>query len=91
MKFHLVIPPWRGVTSDNKERVVEVVVGGGEALGVYREKSRGAAKGGRRVLCYVQGSRRRKKKRMEAAIPRRLWDPGIKSVFQDNTLRARWF
>ncbi|GKD16193.1 retrotransposon gag protein [Tanacetum coccineum] len=75
--------------SDNKERVVEVVVGGGEALGVYREKSRGAAKGERRVLCYVQGSRRRKKKKMEAAIQRRLWDPGIKSVFQDNTLRAR--
>ncbi|GJS11999.1 hypothetical protein Tco_0368795 [Tanacetum coccineum] len=80
-----------GEFSDNKERVVEVVVGGGEALGVYREKSRGAAEGGRRVLCYVQGSRRRKKKKMEAAIQRRLWDPGIKSVFQDNTLRARWF
>ncbi|GJZ66429.1 hypothetical protein Tco_0623125 [Tanacetum coccineum] len=27
----------------------------------------------------------------EAKIQRRLWDPGIKSVFQDNTLRARWF
>ncbi|GJR03655.1 hypothetical protein Tco_0526639 [Tanacetum coccineum] len=80
-----------GEFSDNKERVVEVVVGGGEALGVYREKSRGAAEGGRRVLCYVQGSRRRKKKKMEAAIQRRLWDPEIKSVFQDNTLRARWF
>ncbi|GJR93644.1 hypothetical protein Tco_0265818 [Tanacetum coccineum] len=38
--------------SDNKERVVEVVVGGGEALGVYREKSHGAAEGKRRVLCY---------------------------------------
>ncbi|GKB69500.1 hypothetical protein Tco_0930912 [Tanacetum coccineum] len=30
-----------------------------------------------------------KKKKMDAAIQRRLWDPGIKSVFQDNTLRAR--
>ncbi|GKF81607.1 hypothetical protein Tco_0240209, partial [Tanacetum coccineum] len=30
-----------------------------------------------------------KKKKMEAAIQRRLWDPGIKSAFQDNTLRAR--
>ncbi|GJX03143.1 hypothetical protein Tco_0189059 [Tanacetum coccineum] len=30
-----------------------------------------------------------KKKKMEAVIQRRLWDPGIKSVFQDNTLRAR--
>ncbi|GKE81990.1 conserved oligomeric Golgi complex subunit 4 [Tanacetum coccineum] len=72
----------------NKERVVEVVVGGGEALGVYREKSRGVAEDGRRVLCYVQGSIRRKKKNMETANQRRLWDPGIKSVFQDNTLRA---
>ncbi|GJX62434.1 hypothetical protein Tco_0295334 [Tanacetum coccineum] len=30
-----------------------------------------------------------KKKKMEAVIQRRLWDPRIKSVFQDNTLRAR--
>ncbi|GJZ77616.1 leucine-rich repeat domain, L domain-like protein [Tanacetum coccineum] len=29
-----------------------------------------------------------KKKKMEAVIQRRLWDPKIKSVFQDNTLRA---
>ncbi|GKE46774.1 hypothetical protein Tco_1478032, partial [Tanacetum coccineum] len=28
------------------------------------------------------------KKRMEAAIQRRLWDPEIKSAFQDKTLRA---
>ncbi|GKE66505.1 hypothetical protein Tco_1520666, partial [Tanacetum coccineum] len=39
-------------------------------------------------MCYVQGSKRLKKKQMEAAIQRRLWDPGIKSAFQDNTLRA---
>ncbi|GJS48645.1 hypothetical protein Tco_0598766 [Tanacetum coccineum] len=65
---------------DNKECVVEVVVGGGEALGVYREKSRGAAEGGRRALCYVQNSGRRKKKKMEAAIQKRLWDPEIKSI-----------
>ncbi|GJS34181.1 reverse transcriptase [Tanacetum coccineum] len=25
------------------------------------------------------------------AMQRRLWDPGIKSAFQDDTLRARWF
>ncbi|GJY42611.1 hypothetical protein Tco_0430824 [Tanacetum coccineum] len=55
---------------------------------VYRVKSRGAAKGGRRVLCYVQGSGRRKKKQIEAAIQRRLWDTGIKSDIQGNTLRA---
>ncbi|GJZ88255.1 hypothetical protein Tco_0660037 [Tanacetum coccineum] len=24
-------------------------------------------------------------------LERRLWDPGIKSAFQDNTLRTRWF
>ncbi|GJS60498.1 hypothetical protein Tco_0655282 [Tanacetum coccineum] len=80
-----------GEFSENKKSVIEVVMGGGEALGVYREKSRGAAEGGRRVLCYVQGSKRLKKKKMEAAIQRRLWDPGIKSAFQDNTLRAMWF
>ncbi|GJZ70116.1 hypothetical protein Tco_0633666 [Tanacetum coccineum] len=75
---------------ENKKSVIEVVMGGGEALGVYHEKSHGAAEGGRRVLCYVQGSKRLKKKNMEAAIQRRLWDPRIKSAFQDNTLRARW-
>ncbi|GKA13563.1 hypothetical protein Tco_0693209 [Tanacetum coccineum] len=32
-----------------------------------------------------------KKKKMEATIQRRIWDPGIKSDFQDNNLRARWF
>jgi hypothetical protein len=32
-----------------------------------------------------------KKKKMEAAIQRRLWDPGIKSAFHDNTLRVSWF
>nr|GEY57788.1 retrotransposon-related protein [Tanacetum cinerariifolium] len=67
-----------GEFSDNKECVIEVVVGGGEALGVYREKSRGAAEGGRRGLCYVQDSGRLKKKKMEVAIQRRLWDPKIK-------------
>ncbi|GJT77781.1 retrotransposon gag protein [Tanacetum coccineum] len=75
--------------SENKKSVIEVVMGGGEALGVYREKSRGAVEGGRKVLCYVQGSKRLKKKKMDAAIQRRLWSPGIKSAFQDNTLRVR--
>nr|GEV80607.1 retrotransposon-related protein [Tanacetum cinerariifolium] len=32
-----------------------------------------------------------KKKKMKAAIQRRLWDPEIKSDFKDNTLRAMWF
>ncbi|GKD02639.1 hypothetical protein Tco_1177613, partial [Tanacetum coccineum] len=79
----------------SKEFVIKVLEGrdiSGESLvvclkWVYRKKSRGAAEDGRRVLCYVW----RKKKTMEAAIQRRLWDPGIKSTFQDNTLRARWF
>ncbi|GJZ44662.1 hypothetical protein Tco_0591917 [Tanacetum coccineum] len=61
--------------------VVEVVMGGGKAFGVYREKSHGATEGGRSVLCYVQRSGRLKKKRLEAAIQKRLWDPGIKSAF----------
>ncbi|GKA12843.1 hypothetical protein Tco_0692389 [Tanacetum coccineum] len=80
-----------GEFSENKKSVTEVVMGGGEALGVYREKSHGATEGERRVLSYVQGNKRLKKKKMEAAIQRRSWDPGIKSAFQDNTLRARWF
>ncbi|GJS21131.1 hypothetical protein Tco_0449763 [Tanacetum coccineum] len=80
-----------GIDEVSSARLTEVVMGGGEALGVYREKCRGIAEGGRRVLCYVQGNKRLKKKKMEAAIQRRLWDPGIKSAFQDNTLRARWF
>ncbi|GJY97903.1 hypothetical protein Tco_0514813 [Tanacetum coccineum] len=36
-----------GEFSENKKSVIEVVMGGGEALRVYREKSRGAAKDGR--------------------------------------------
>ncbi|GJU86811.1 hypothetical protein Tco_1294357 [Tanacetum coccineum] len=78
-----------GEFSKNKESVIEVVMGGGEAFGVYCEKIRGATEGEGKVLCYVQGSGRLKKKKLEAAIQRRLWDPGIKSVFQDNTLGAR--
>ncbi|GKD17642.1 hypothetical protein Tco_1206800 [Tanacetum coccineum] len=42
------------------------------------------AEGGRRALCYVQDSGRRKKKKMEAEIQRRLWDPGIKIVFRQH-------
>ncbi|GKD30598.1 hypothetical protein Tco_1241376, partial [Tanacetum coccineum] len=53
---------------DNKESVVEVVVGGGGALEVNCEKSRGAAKGRRMVLCYVQDKGRRKTKKMKSAI-----------------------
>ncbi|GJR66174.1 hypothetical protein Tco_0012239 [Tanacetum coccineum] len=30
-----------------------------------------------------------KKKKMEAVIQRRIWDPGIKIIFLDNTLRTR--
>ncbi|GJY96491.1 hypothetical protein Tco_0513401 [Tanacetum coccineum] len=33
-----------GEFSENKKSVIEVVMGGGEALGVYREKSRGQRK-----------------------------------------------
>ncbi|GJW89090.1 hypothetical protein Tco_0164430 [Tanacetum coccineum] len=134
------VPSKFGEFSENKESVEEVVVGGGETLGVdeyesnkvilvlkdgcgefddsldeinlglseefviralegrdvFSEKSREvfsvtpwATEGGRRVLCYVQGNVRRKNIKMEAAIQRRLWDPGIKSVFQNNTLRTR--
>ncbi|GJV97568.1 plastidic glucose transporter 4 [Tanacetum coccineum] len=44
---------------------------------VYHEKSHGAAER-RRVLCYVQGKARRKKKKAKAAIQRRSWDPGLR-------------
>ncbi|GJW18290.1 hypothetical protein Tco_0025726, partial [Tanacetum coccineum] len=89
LQSELPLPKIKGsLEADEDIGIEEVVMGGGEALGVYREKSRGAAEGGRRVLCYVEGSKRLKKKKMEAAIQRRLWDPGIKSAFQDNTLRA---
>ncbi|GJW69849.1 hypothetical protein Tco_0126766 [Tanacetum coccineum] len=62
------------------------------------------AEGGRIVLCYVQGSGRRKRKKgVGCGSGRqenygsgrrdcgriRTWDPKIKRVFQDNTLRTR--
>ncbi|GJS69746.1 hypothetical protein Tco_0702587 [Tanacetum coccineum] len=62
------------------------------------------AEGGRMVLCYVQGSGRRKRKKGVGCGSRRqenygsgrrdcgrirIWDPRIKRVFQDNTLRTR--
>ncbi|GJW28816.1 hypothetical protein Tco_0045691 [Tanacetum coccineum] len=86
---------YEDIVLNDKEFVIKVLEGrdiSGESLvvclkWVYRKKSRGAAEDGRMVLCYV----RRKKKTMEAAIQRRLWDPRIKSTFQDNTLRERWF
>ncbi|GJY43250.1 hypothetical protein Tco_0431463 [Tanacetum coccineum] len=56
-------------------------------LWVYREKGRGVVEGGR-VLCDVQVNGRRKKKKMKSSIQERLWDPGIKSDFHDNTLRV---
>ncbi|GJZ80469.1 hypothetical protein Tco_0645463 [Tanacetum coccineum] len=64
------------------------------------------AKGGRMVLCYVQGSGRRKRKKGVGCGSRRqenygsgrrdcdrirIWDSEIKRVFQDNTLRIKWF
>nr|GEX66400.1 hypothetical protein [Tanacetum cinerariifolium] len=76
-----------GELTENKKSVVEVVMGGGEALRVYREKSRGVTEGERRVLCYVQGSKRLKKKKIEAQ--RRLWDPRIKSAFLRQYLEGK--
>ncbi|GJY32566.1 hypothetical protein Tco_0880670 [Tanacetum coccineum] len=137
--------------SENKKSVKEVVVGGGETLGVDQDESnrvilvlmdRGgefddsldeinqviseefvirvlegrdvsgevfsvtpwAAEGGRMVLCYVRCSGRQKRKkgvgcgsgRQENYGSRRrvccrikIWDPGIKRVFQANTLRTK--
>nr|GEV09272.1 hypothetical protein [Tanacetum cinerariifolium] len=62
------------------------------------------AEGGRMVLCYVQGRRRQKRKKgVGCGSGRqenhrsgrrdcdriRIWDPRIKRVFHDNTLRTR--
>nr|GEW22938.1 hypothetical protein [Tanacetum cinerariifolium] len=64
------------------------------------------AEGDRMVLCYVQGNGRRKRKKGVGCSSGRqenhgsgrrncgrimIWDPRIKRVFQDNTLRTRWF
>ncbi|GJT85073.1 hypothetical protein Tco_1066790 [Tanacetum coccineum] len=75
---------------DEVSSVIDCVIHIGESNEVRSKKSRGAAEGGRRALCYIQDSGRRKKKKMEAEIERRLWDPEIKIVL-DNTLRTRWF
>nr|GFB05419.1 hypothetical protein [Tanacetum cinerariifolium] len=86
-----VVVKHMGLMSLREEFVFRVL----EGRDVSDEKSREvfsvtphATKGRRRVLCYVQGNGRRKKKKMEAAYQRRLCDLGIKSVFQNNTLRA---
>ncbi|GJU88415.1 hypothetical protein Tco_1300838 [Tanacetum coccineum] len=83
-----------GEFSENKKSVIEVVMGGGEALGVYREKSRGAAKDGRRVLCYVPRLSKTVEEAKDGGFAFRREDygiPEIKSAFQDNTLREMWF
>ncbi|GJT54626.1 hypothetical protein Tco_0989680 [Tanacetum coccineum] len=56
----------------------------GESNEARSKKSRGVAEGERRALCYVQDNGSRKKKKMEAEIHRRLWDPGIKIVFRQH-------
>ncbi|GJV48080.1 hypothetical protein Tco_1438292 [Tanacetum coccineum] len=52
-----------GEFSENKKSVIEVVMGGGEALGVYREKSRGVAKDGRRVIVITSKAAKAEEKR----------------------------
>ncbi|GJV83040.1 hypothetical protein Tco_1522938 [Tanacetum coccineum] len=64
------------------------------------------AEGERMMLCYVQGSGRRKRKKGVGCGSGRqknygsgrqdcgritIWDPRIKRVFQDNALKTRWF
>ncbi|GJZ09055.1 hypothetical protein Tco_0543338 [Tanacetum coccineum] len=66
---------------DEVSSAIDCVIHIGESNEVRGKKSRGVAEGERRALCYVQDSGRRKKKKMEAEIQRRLWDPGIKIVF----------
>nr|GEX60461.1 putative reverse transcriptase domain-containing protein [Tanacetum cinerariifolium] len=56
---------------DDVSSAIDYVIHISESNEVRSKKSRGAAKGGRMALW-------RKKKKMEAEIQRRLWDPGIK-------------
>ncbi|GJS38737.1 hypothetical protein Tco_0563780 [Tanacetum coccineum] len=101
--------PYQGVGGSPKEASWEWMLDSHTpwAAGVGRRKS---------LKCYVQGSRRRMKKkgvdhdskRRDCALfkasvfaslnpvlgsfaHRRIWDPKIKSAFQDITLRTRWF
>ncbi|GJT24577.1 hypothetical protein Tco_0894514 [Tanacetum coccineum] len=69
---------------DEVSSAIDCVIHIGESNEVRSKKSRGATEGERRALCYVQDSGRRKKKKMEAEIQRRLWDPGIKIVFRQH-------
>ncbi|GJV84890.1 hypothetical protein Tco_1524788 [Tanacetum coccineum] len=71
-----------GEFSKNKKSVIEVVMGGSEALAVYREKSRGAAKGERRLLCYVQGSKRLKRKRWRLQFKEDYGIPELRVLFK---------
>ncbi|GJT24578.1 hypothetical protein Tco_0894515 [Tanacetum coccineum] len=69
---------------DEVSSAIDCVIHIGESNKVRSKKSHGATEGERRALCYVQDSGRRKKKKMEAKIQRRLWDPGIKIVFRQH-------
>nr|GEV76239.1 hypothetical protein [Tanacetum cinerariifolium] len=57
---------------DEVSSAIDCVIHIGESNKVRSKKSRGAAKGERRALCYVQDNERRKKKKMEVEIQRRL-------------------
>ncbi|GJU43953.1 hypothetical protein Tco_1201219 [Tanacetum coccineum] len=69
---------------DEVSSAIDCVFHIGESNEVRSKKSRRATEGERRALCYVQDSGRRKKKKMEAEIQRRLWDLGIKIVFRQH-------
>ncbi|GJV37173.1 hypothetical protein Tco_1409650 [Tanacetum coccineum] len=69
---------------DEVSSAIDCVIHIGESNEVRSKKTRGAAEDGRRALCYVQDSGRRKKKKIEAEIQRRLWDPEIKIVFRQH-------
>ncbi|GKC70480.1 putative reverse transcriptase domain-containing protein [Tanacetum coccineum] len=88
-----------GEFSKNKKSMEEVV-GGGEALGVgeagtYQSSIHSLVMQARVLPNCVERSclndKYIKKNKMKAAMQRILWDPRIKSAFQDITLRTRWF
>nr|GEU61348.1 reverse transcriptase [Tanacetum cinerariifolium] len=74
-----------GEFSDNKQCVVEVVVGGGETLVVYREQSRGAQKKGA-VLCPIQ---RKAEEEKDGGCNSKKIMGSRNQDFLDNTLRTR--
>ncbi|GJY63349.1 hypothetical protein Tco_0464809, partial [Tanacetum coccineum] len=91
LQHKLASPEYKGsldadeyIRVDEFSSAIDYVIHTGESNEVRSKKSRAATEDERRALCYVQDRERRKKKKMEAEIQRRLWDPGIKIIFRQH-------